>query len=273
MNFLKKTVKKLLLKTIWRYDANRLVRFLKKNGIQAGDTLVVHSSWLTENGFVGTPLDFINALKKVVSDEGLLVMMSMPYHNQSSAEFIRSGGVVKVKRSPSKMGLLTEVFRRGRDTLRSRSPTHPLLAWGKDAESFLADHINCEAPFGQGSPFEKMLLRGAKIVAVDAPFSTITYTHFLEDSISDALPFTLYEKERLVGKVIDEQGQEYDVPVKVLSTEANARRRDQKLLDFFESERIVKHKRLGATRFIFVECAPAFKAIKKMYAQRQSMFE
>lgn len=273
MKKLKKLIKKFLLKTVWKYDEYKLASFLTANGIGKGDTLVVHSSWLAQNGFTGTPLDFINVMKSVITDDGLLVMMSMPYHNQSSAEFIRGGGVMKVRRSPSKMGLLTEVFRRGRDTRRSLSPTHPVLAWGRDAEQFVAGHQLCIEPFGKGSPFEKMLQREAKIMVVDAPFSTITFTHFLEDSVADQLPFLLYENEPLTGKVVDNEDVELEVPVKVLSEEANARRREQHLVDYFIKEKVIKHSKLGATNFIFLECAEAYSGIHTMYRQHLSMFE
>lgn len=273
MEKLKKQIKNFLLKTVWKYDDRKLAAFLIKNGIGKGDVLVVHSSWPAQNGFTGTPLDFINAMRAVITDDGLLVMMSMPYHNQSSAQFIRAGGVMKVKRSPSKMGLLTEVFRRGRDTRRSLSPTHPVLAWGRDAEEFVKDHQLCLEPFGKGSPFEKMLQRNAKIMAVDAPFSTVTFTHFLEDSIADQLPFSLYENEPLIGKVVDNEGMELEVPVKVLSEEANARRREQHLVDYLTKEKVIRHSRLGATNFIFLDCAAAHSGIHAMYRQHLSMFE
>ncbi|MCF7982633.1 MAG: AAC(3) family N-acetyltransferase, partial [Pseudomonadales bacterium] len=262
-----------LLKTLWKYDGRELAVFLKKTGVKKGDTLAVHSSWLAGNGFDGSPLDFINVLKSVITEDGLLVMMSMPYHNQSSAEFIRSGGQMKVNRSPSKMGLLSEVFRRGRDTERSLSPTHPVLAWGKEAKAFVADHINCLEPFGKGSPFEKMLDRNAAIIAVDTPFSTVTFTHFLEDCISDKLPFSLYENEPLMGKVINEMGEEVVVPVRVLSNEANIRRRENRLVEFFDREGVLKYSKLGATRFIYLQCAQAYSAINKMYDQQLSMFD
>jgi len=273
MELIKKKIKNVLLKTLWKYDGAQLVRFLKKRGIEKGDTLVVHASWLKQNGFQGSPLDFINAIKEVVTDQGLLVMMSMPYQNQSSAEFIRRGGQMKVNRSPSKMGLLSEVFRRGKETHRSLSPTHPVLAWGKDAQAFLAGHIECLEPFGKGSPFEKMLLRNAKIMAVDTPFSTVTFTHFLEDSVSDQLSFRLYEEESLIGTVVTDTGEELNPPVKVLSQEANARRREDRLIAFLQQEKAINNARLGATRFIFMECAKLRAATEKMYQQKISMFD
>lgn len=109
------------------YDAEDLKRFLARIGVRRGDTLMLHSSWLPLNGFKGTPAQYNTALRAHLGHVGLLVMPSLTYHNQSSAEFLAGGKPMDVRRSPSAMGLLTEVFRRNKETLRSLSPTRPLL--------------------------------------------------------------------------------------------------------------------------------------------------
>src|SRR5258706_10875314 len=112
------------------YDTKAFSRALAELGIAVGDVLMVHSSLHTHSGFKGRPVDMIGALKLSVGSHGLLVMPSMTYVDSSKA-FLLRGGEMKVSRSPSQMGLLTEVFRRGKDVHRSLSPTHPLLAWGE----------------------------------------------------------------------------------------------------------------------------------------------
>ncbi|MEH6814112.1 MAG: AAC(3) family N-acetyltransferase, partial [Motiliproteus sp.] len=134
----------------------------------------------------------IQALKQAVGPQGLLVMTSMPYQNESSREFLERGGKINIRRSPSKMGLLSEVFRRNKETVRSLSPTHPLLAWGTEADAFIAGHDQASSPFGPVSPFQKLLERDAKVLCIDAPFSTVTFTHFVEDRIANNLPYPLY---------------------------------------------------------------------------------
>lgn len=235
------------------YGDAQLAQALAALGVRAGDVLMVHSSWLQTNGFVGRPLDFIDTLKSVLGADGLLAMTSLTYQNESSRQFLARGEVMNVRRSPSRMGLLTEVFRRGRDTRRSLSPTHPILAAGPRAEAFLQGHEHCLVPFGVGSPFDRLRAWGGKILTVDAPFSTITYTHYLEDSIADTLPFALYEAEPMHGAVIDYEGRRLDVPVKVLSDQANQLRREHRLVERLHRTGLPRNRRVGNTHLMLID--------------------
>lgn len=230
------------------YDAEDLKRFLTGIGVRHGDTLMLHSSWLPLNGFKGTPAQFNSALREHLGPEGLLVMPSLTYHNQSSAEFLAGGKPMDVRRSPSAMGLLSEVFRRNKETTRSLSPTHPLLAWGKDAPDFIANHEKTDRPFGPASPFAKLLERNALLLCLDVGFSSITFTHFVEDRLQDTLPFPLYEAEPMTGTVIDREGQRIECPVKVLSAIANRQRREPRLIEHLTQADMLKQQRLGNSR-------------------------
>src|SRR6266571_4450992 len=161
---IKARIKAQILRHFFSYDAARLVARLRMLGVVSGDALMVHASWLPMNGFLGRPADMIAALQTAVGQAGLLVMPSLTYQNQSSREFLLSGRPMDVRRSASKMGLLSETFRRSTDVVRSLSPTHPLLAWGRESAAFLADHERALVPFGQGSPFAKLLERRGKIL-------------------------------------------------------------------------------------------------------------
>lgn len=250
-----------------------LVRALRELRIQQGDALMVHASWLPQNGFSGRPADMVGALKETVGSRGLLVMPSMTYHNESSKQFLARGVPMDVRRSPSKMGLLSEVFRRGRDVRRSLSPTHSLLAWGEGAKVFVSGHEKRRVPFGEGTPFARLLEMGGKILSIDAPFSTITFTHFLEDRIAKHLPCPLYEDETRVGTVIGYEGNRLEVPVQVISDVANAQRRERRLVDELERAGELHRKRIGNTRLLLLGCRAMTQCADAMVARGQSFFD
>lgn len=255
------------------YGSAQLGQALDALGVRAGDVLMVHSSWLATNGFVGRPLDFIDTLKSVLGAHGLLAMTSLTYQNESSAQFLARGEAMNVRRSPSRMGLLTEVFRRGRDTRRSLSPTHPILAAGPRAAEFLQGHEHCLVPFGIGSPFDRLRAWGGKILTVDAPFSTITYTHYLEDSIADTLPFPLYEAEPLHGVVIDYDGRHLQVPVKVLSDQANRLRREHRLVERLQHAGLMRTRRVGNTRLMLLDARAMAQELHAWTASGGRLFD
>ena len=237
------------------FDAENLKRFLTRIGVRRGDTLMLHSSWQPLNGFKGTPAQFNMALREHLGPEGLLVMPSLTYHNQSSAEFLASGKPMDVRRSPSAMGLLTEVFRRNKETVRSLSPTHPLLAWGKHAQDFIAGHEKTDRPFGPQSPFARLLERNALLLCLDVGFSSITFTHFVEDRLQDTLPFPLYEAAPMTGIAIDRDGQRIECPTRVLSAIANRQRREQRLIEHLTQAGKLKQQRIGNSRMTRIRAA------------------
>ena len=251
-NWIKPRLKALAAATLWAWGPETLVRVLARCGVTVGSTLVVHSSWLPHNGFRGKPADLVRALKGAVGPDGLLVMTSMPYHNMTSAEWLARGKAMDVRRSPSMMGLISEVFRRSPGVVRSLSATHPLLAWGSQAEAFVAGHQDADRPFGPDSPFARLLERNALILGLDAPFSSFTFTHFVEDHMADTLPVPLYSPEPRRGIVIDQVGVTHDQWLRVLSDEANALRREKRLVERLKTSGVLHQGRVGNSALTWI---------------------
>jgi aminoglycoside 3-N-acetyltransferase len=234
---------------------------------------MVHSSWRANNGFRGTPADMIRALQLAVGPDGLLVMPSLTYQNKSSREFLETGTPMNVRRSASKMGLLSEVFRRSPGVKRSLSPTHPLLAWGNSASEFVAGHDRALVPFGLGSPFETLYRRDAKILTLDAPFSTITFTHFIEDRIASERALSLYEPDTMIGVVIDLDGERRTVPVKVLADRIQDLRREDRLISEMQARSLLKTVRLGRVRLLMLSCQEAMQCAYALEGRRCGLFD
>ncbi|WP_439535587.1 AAC(3) family N-acetyltransferase [Methyloversatilis sp.] len=269
----RQTVKKWVVRTLLSYDGEALLRTVRRAGLKPGDTLMVHSSWLAMNGFRGKPADMVAALKRAVGPDGLLVMTSMPYHNMSSEQWLARGKALDLKRSPSMMGMLSEVFRRSEGVLRSASPTHPLLAWGRDAQGFIQGHELTPFAFGPASPFAKLLYRDALILCVDAPFSSITFTHFVEDRLAHTLAVPLYSPVLHSGSVIDPDGERHARDVRVLSSEANALRRDAVLEDWLVEQGVLRRLRVGNTRLLALRAAGMTAATERLVASGRHFFD
>lgn len=252
---IRQKIKSAVVSRFLTYDSEGLGRFLRRLGVRQGDTLMLHSSWQPLNGFSGSPAQFCGALRDCLGPEGLLVMPSLTYHNMSSAEFLATGKPMDVRRSPSAMGLLTEVFRRNREVVRSLSPTHPLLAWGAGAADFVADHEATDRSFGPASPFARLLDRNALLLCLDCGFSSITFTHFVEDRLAATLPFPLYEPEPMAGYSIDREGNRIDSRVRVLSQQANQLRREPRLIAHLTQTGVLKQARLGNSSFTWIRAA------------------
>jgi len=151
-------------------------------GVKAGDILIVHSSAKAIGRVPGGPVAAVKALKTVVTEEGTLLL---PVFSSPTPD-----GIFKMKRTPSRVGLITEAFRRSKDVLRSRHPTHSVAAWGKRAEEFIAGHEKTTA-LGVDSPFHKAAKAGADILMIGCNLTTCSLVH-----VGEAIARTPY-----LGKV------------------------------------------------------------------------
>ena len=195
-----------VMRALFRYDAVRLKSGLTKIGIVESDTLMVHVNFNPQNGFQGTPLDLVNALAELVGEKGNLLMVSIPFRG-AAYDYLALNKPFNVKKTISMMGLVTEMFRRREGTLRSLHPTHPVLAFGKDAQWLVAEHDRCLYPCGPGSPFDKFRQLKGKILFFDVSFGAITFFHYVEDLLKDRLPFPVYDDRLFSVTAVDSKGE------------------------------------------------------------------
>jgi aminoglycoside 3-N-acetyltransferase len=151
-----------------------MARDLRSAGIKAGDNLAVHSS-LRSLGYVeGGAEAVIRTLQEVLSPDGTLMMPTFTF-----SLAIWNMPPFERDRSPSRVGKITEVFRTARGTLRSEHPTHSAAASGPLAEEIVSGHLEC-TPLGRGCPFDKLRLRGGRILMLGTRQDTNSSLHLCE---------------------------------------------------------------------------------------------
>ena len=148
-------------------------------GLNPGDVIVVNSSMtkigLLENG----PATIVNALKRYVGPDGLIVMPAYPHRGMY--EYLENVKLFDVRQTPSKNGAITEYFRKSEGVVRSAHPTHSVAAWGKDAEKIVAGHENCKTPYAKGSPYDKLINMGAKNFLIGVNFDHMILFRAFDD--------------------------------------------------------------------------------------------
>lgn len=228
------------------YGGEQLVARLRSAGVSEGDTLLVHSNFKPDSGFRGTPLDLVNALAAAVGEKGNLLMVSIPFRG-AAYDYLAQGKRFNVRKTMSMMGLVTEMFRRREGTLRSLHPTHPVLAFGKDASWLVSGHERCLYPCGRGTPFEKIHQLKGKILFFDVPFRSITFFHYVEDLLKERLPFPVYNERLFSVSVVDANGDSHTVQTYAFSNDV--RRMAVKLEAEMERRGKIVHGRVGNSRF------------------------
>lgn len=142
---------------------------LKSLGIEKGDRIFVHSSF-KKLGFEGdeSPDDAVSLLKELVGAEGTLGMPVFSFSFSPEEMF-------DPKSSPSKVGAISEAFRKSDGVVRSISPSHSVAFWGKDAD-FCARSTCGLPPYSMAGPFGKLYQLDFKILMLGcglAPNSTL----------------------------------------------------------------------------------------------------
>jgi aminoglycoside 3-N-acetyltransferase len=244
--------KQRFVQTWLSYDAEQLHAALRKLGLDASDTILVHSNFEPNSGFKGTPMDLANALATFVGDRGNLLMVSIPFRG-SAYDHLALNKTFDVRKTISMMGLVTEMFRRRPGTLRSLHPTHPVLASGKDAAWLVADHERCLYACGPGSPFDKFAQLGGKILFFDVGFGAITFFHHVEHLLQEHLPFPVYDNRLFEVPVVDTAGEKRTV--KTYAYSKNVPRNADKLEAEMLRRGRIRRGRVGNSRMLLVTAA------------------
>jgi len=172
---------------------DRIAADLRDLGVEAGDTLIVHSALSALGWVAGGPQAVVDALQRVVTDAGTVVM---PTHStQYSDPSVWSNPPVpddwpeQIRASippyrpavtPTRsMGAVAECFRDYPRTRRSQHPLYSFAAWGADAEAVVDDH-SFEHGMGEESPLAQVYERNGSVLLLGTDHETNTSLHLAE---------------------------------------------------------------------------------------------
>lgn len=236
---------------VYSYGTTELEAKLRAMGIGRGDSLVLQSAFNRLNGFSGDAIDVINCILEILGPDGNLFMMSMPYDG-SARDYLQQGKPFNVRRTPSQMGLLSELFRRKKGVLRSANPMHPVLAYGPKAAWLIAGHEDLAYSCGENSPFERMLELDTKALLFDVDLEVLTFMHYLEHKFRDSAPVDVYTAEPISGIIIDQKGVEKHFAVYAFAGEAMKLRNFGVVYDEVLRRGLVRAGRVGNTNLQLV---------------------
>ncbi|MCP4633211.1 MAG: AAC(3) family N-acetyltransferase [candidate division Zixibacteria bacterium] len=240
---------------------------LSQIGIEKNDTIFLHSAYNNFNGFKGKPQDIIRCLLELIGDDGNLLMVSMPYTG-SSFEYLKQNQIFDVRKTISRMGIISEVFRRKRGVRRSLHPTHPVLAYGNDTEWLLEDHEKCLHPCGKDTPFDKFRSLNGKILHFDVPFQGgFTLIHYIEDIIKDKLPFPLYTEEPIATRIRDYDNREKVVQTYVFSQDAIHARNLISIGGYLSKQNVLSYSKIGRTNLMIASAEDVILSAVKILGE------
>lgn len=174
-------------------------------GVAPGDVLMVHSGFDRFLGFQGGPVDVIRTLQEVVGAGGTLMMPTIPFRG-TAIEYALSDPVFDARHTVSRMGLITEMFRRSPGVVRSIHPTHSVAVWGSKADAIIAGHERAETPCGRLTPYGRLLEHDGKILMAGVPASTMTFCYFVAEELEPRLGLPVLTREKYPMRWKDRDG-------------------------------------------------------------------
>ncbi len=173
---------------------DELVLNFRKLGLVKGDVLLVHSSFKSFGGVEGGPQTVIDALKFVLSEEGTLIVPTFNYDFCDGVSY-------DVKKTPSKMGIISELVRTDSNSKRTFDPVFSFSILGKHRD-YLAN-LKYEHSFGPNSVFAKLRELDAKIMIIGLSYNeSMTFFHHIEEI--QGCDYRYFKE--FVGEIIDYDG-------------------------------------------------------------------
>lgn len=153
---------------------DELVLNFQKLGLTNGDVLLVHSSYKSFGGVEGGPQTVINALRSILTKEGTLIVPTFNYDFCDVKPF-------NVKKTPSKMGIISELVRTDSNSKRTLDPVFSFAIIGKHRD-YLAN-LRSDHSFGPNSIFAKLRELDAKIMIIGLAYNeSMTFFHHIEET-------------------------------------------------------------------------------------------
>jgi aminoglycoside 3-N-acetyltransferase len=171
------------------------------------EILMVHSSVNhMKPMYSDSPLDLVRMLLDFCGPERTLAMPAFYFGEpgMGGAEpTFRAKPRFDLKRTPSQMGLATELFRRMPGVLQSRHPVYRIAAKGPLAAELTRGHERASSPAGIGSPFETMAARDTLVIGIGKPMQVLTQAHHTEELMRDDFPLPSRDGQPLPMTIVD----------------------------------------------------------------------
>lgn len=187
-----------------------VVSALREGGLAPGDTCFVQAAMSSFGGFEDGPDTVLQALEDAVGPDGTIAMPAYSLTGPA-IEHLAADPLFDPHTTPSRMGAISEGFRLMPKTLRSIHPTHSTCVQGPAAEEIVAGHETAATPFGEGTPFPRIVERDALQLFFGCGTGAITMYHSFECVRVPPFPIDVFADRRFDARCLDREGRQMTV--------------------------------------------------------------
>ncbi len=235
---------------------------LKRMGIDPKGTLLVHISYKSLGEVEGGAETVIDAFVGYMS-EGLMVF---PTHTWATVD--ASQPSYSREHTACCTGIVPELARKRKNGFRSGHPTHSVVAFGRDAGSFVAGDERCGTPCARDSAWGRLLDRDASILLVGVGMNRDTFIHGIEEWLD--VPNRLSEIPYMLSSNLGEGN-----TVQVLSRRHIGFPAEQfpKVEEPFKKRGIITEGQLGDARVLQHSAKAIYEALVPMLEENPALFD
>ena len=214
---------------------DELVLNFRKMGLTNGDVLLVHSSYKSFGGVEGGPQTVIDALRSILTEDGTLIVPTFNYDFCDGKPF-------DIKKTPSKMGIISELVRTDSNSKRTIDPVFSFAILGKHRD-YLAE-LRSEHSFGPNSIFAKLRELDAKIMIIGLAYNeSMTFFHHIEET--QGCDYRYFKEFKGSITNYDDVKQDGKIIIFVRDIERGVQNAVDKMGSIMEQEGIVKNTIIG----------------------------
>jgi aminoglycoside 3-N-acetyltransferase len=206
-------------------SADDVAGALRECGLGEGDACFMQAAMSAFGAFEDGPDTVLAGVEGVVGDEGLIAMPSYSLTGPA-IEHLEQDPVFDARSTPSRMGAISEAFRRADGTVRSVHPTHSICARGPEAARIVAGHESADTPFGDGTPFPRVRDRNALQLFFGCGTGPLTIYHSFECVRVPPFPFDVFADRVFDARCVDLEGRDLTVRTLVHNPELHPVRID-----------------------------------------------
>lgn len=237
--------------------------------ISKGSIVFIHSSVDNLNIRFDT-IRVLEILLETVGEEGTLVFPC--WHFKLRAEdYLRSGKVFDVRRSPSALGMLSEMARRYPGAKRSLHPINSIVAIGKNADEITGSHHTDIYPCGEKSPYYLAMQLGGIIAGIGVNANFLSFVHCPEDIMKEQFPI----KTRL-DEVFEAKVKKVDGTVEIIKTlAAHPQIKNNNILKFLNNhieKSICRNITIKGNRFFVAHPKELFDAMVELVKENKTIY-
>ena len=168
-----------------RFRRQHLHQDLVTLGVRPGDLVMVHASLRAVGPILGGVNALIQALFDAIGKQGTLAAYVdfEPFFDEGDDPAAIPVFDKRTAHAARDHGILHETLRNWPGALRSDHPDAGCIAIGPRAEWLTAGHP-FQYGYGEGSPLEKIVQAGGRVLMLGAPLDTVTLLHYAEHKAS-----------------------------------------------------------------------------------------